>query len=326
MDIKLHKQATTTPKIRAEIQAAPESETDQSLADQFGVSVSTIRRWRHRNDVYDRSHTRHDLKATLSAEQEQIVLHARSFLRLGLDDLLVVVREFICPDMSRSALHRMLQRHKVPSLRELAKAEQPESSHKPFKDYEPGYVHVDIKYLPQMPDEAQRRYLFVAIDRASRWVYMEVRPRQTAEDAESFLNHLLAKAPFKIRTMLTDNGKAFTDRFTSGGERKPTGRHKVDQLCQSNDIEHRLIRPGYPQTNGMVERFNGRIADVLRSKRYDSSEDLESTLKRYCYLYNQHINQKALKHQTPVQSLKDWQKKKPDLFIKKVVNHTGPDT
>ena len=326
MDIKLHKQATTTPKIRAEIQASPKSATDQSLADQFGVSVSTIRRWRNRDDVYDRSHTRHDLKATLSAEQEEVVLHARSFLRLGLDDLLVVVREFICPDMSRSALHRMLQRHNVPSLKELAKSENPEPEHKPFKDYEPGFIHVDIKYLPKMPDEEQRRYLFVAIDRASRWVYMEVRNNQTAEDAEIFLKHLLAKAPFKVKTMLTDNGKAFTDRFTPGGERKPTGKHKVDKLCKSNGIEHRLIKPRHPQTNGMVERFNGRIADVLRSRRYDSSEDLESTLRRYCYLYNQHINQKALKHKTPIQSLKDWQKTNPDLFVKRVVNHPGPDS
>lgn len=66
MNIKLHKQATTTPKIRAEIQQAPASISDLALARKYGVSDSTIRRWRYRTDVYDRSHTRHNLLATLS--------------------------------------------------------------------------------------------------------------------------------------------------------------------------------------------------------------------------------------------------------------------
>ena len=66
MDIKLHKQATTTPKIRAEIQAAPSSITDSKLARQYGVATTTIRRWRYRDDVHDRSHTRHNLLATLT--------------------------------------------------------------------------------------------------------------------------------------------------------------------------------------------------------------------------------------------------------------------
>lgn len=110
MDIKLHKQTTTTPKIRAVIQAAPSSITDSELARQFGVTTATIRRWRYRDDVYDRSHTRHNLLATLTPEQEGVLIAAREFLRLGLDDLLVVACEFLNPRLSRSALHRMLKR------------------------------------------------------------------------------------------------------------------------------------------------------------------------------------------------------------------------
>lgn len=71
------------------------------------------------------------------------------------------------------------------------------------------------------------------------------------------------KAPFKIQAVLTDNGKSFADRFTRADERKPSGRHPFDQECQAHSIEHRLIKPGRSQTNGMVERFNGRISDVL---------------------------------------------------------------
>ena len=329
MDIKLHKQATTTPKIRAEIQAAPSSITDSELARQYGVSPATIRRWRYRDDVHDRPHTRHNLLATLTSEQEEVLIAAREFLRLGLDDLLVVAREFLNPRLSRSGLHRMLQRREVPTLAELARQDAGDDGkprHKPFKDYEPGYVHIDIKHLPQMPDEEQKRYLYVAIDRATRWVYLEVRRSQSAKDARAFMKRVEEKAPFTIQTVLTDNGKSFTDRFTRAGERKPSGRHPFDQMCQTHGIEHRLIKPGRPQTNGMVERFNGRISDVLATRRYTSGEDLEQTLKRYAWLYNHHIPQKALHHQSPITAMKEWQAKRPELFTKRVVNYAGPDS
>ena len=328
MDIKLHKQATTTPKIRAEIQAAPSSITDSELARQYGVATATIRRWRYRDDVHDRSHTRHNLLATLTPEQEEVLIAAREFLRLGLDDLLVVAREFLNPRLSRSGLHRMLKRREVPTLVELARQDAGDDEkprHKPFKDYEPGFVHIDIKHLPQMPDEQQKRYLYVAIDRATRWVYLEIRPSQSAKDARAFMKQVKEKAPFKVQTVLTDNGKSFTDRFTRAGERKPSGCHPFDQECQTHSIEHRLIKPGRPQTNGMVERFNGRISDVLATRRYTSGEDLEQTLKRYMWLYNHHIPQKALHHQSPIVVMKEWQAKRPELFTKRVVNHTGPD-
>jgi transposase InsO family protein len=177
-----------------------------------------------------------------------------------------------------------------------------------------------------MPDETSRRYLFVAIDRASRWVYLELRRSKSAQAAKGFLDRLIAKAPFKIRTMLTDNDKAFTDRFTTAGERKPTGNHLFDKACLEHNIEHRLIPPRHPQTNGMVERFNGRISDVLATTRFDSAADLEATMLRYAHLYNQHIPQRALGHKTPVEALKSWQTSKPDLFHKQVRNHPGPDT
>lgn len=329
MDIKLHKQATTTPKIRAEIQAAPASITDSELARQYGVATATIRRWRYRDDVHDRSHTRHNLLATLTSEQEEVLIAAREFLRLGLDDLLVVGREFLNPRLSRSGLHRMLKRREVPTLAELARQDaggDEKPRHKPFKDYEPSLVHIDIKHLPQMPDEQQKRYLYVAIDRATRWVYLEIRRSQSAKDARAFLKQVKGKAPFKIQTVLTDNGKSVTDRFTRAGERKPSGNHAFDQECQADGIEHRLIKPGRPQTNGMVERFNGRSSEVLATRRYTSREDLEQTLKRYTWLYNYHIPQKALHHQSPIAVMKEWQTRRPELFTRRVVNYTGPDS
>lgn len=139
---------------------------------------------------------------------------------------------------------------------------------------------MDLKYLPQMPDEDQRTYLFAAIDRATRWVFVEILPDKPAASAQGVLRRLIEKAPFKISKVLTDNGKAFTDRFCVTGEQEPTGQHPFDQVCTANAIEHRLIKARRPQANDTIERFNGRIADVLATTCFDSSQGLAETITR----------------------------------------------
>ena len=129
----------------------------------------------------------------------------------------------------------------------------------------------------------------------------------------------------EIRTLLTDNGREFTDRAFGKREKDASGGHEFDALCQALGIEHRLTKPKHPQTNGMVERFNGRLAHVLKSHRFNSAHDLETTLPRFVWLYNEHLAQRALNLHTPIQALKKWQSTHPDLFSKRVVNHSGPD-
>jgi hypothetical protein len=82
------------------------------------------------------------------------------------------------------------------------------------KNYEPGFVHIDIKYLP-LPDETSRRYLFVAIDRATRWVFMHIYNNMTDTSSVDFLRRLKFASPITISKIPTDNGSQFTDRFTT---------------------------------------------------------------------------------------------------------------
>ena len=109
MLISLHKQATTTPKIRAAIQAS--SEPAWRVAERYGISEQTVWKWRGRDDVHDRSHTPHRLQTTLTPAQEAVAVALRKALLLPLDDLLAVVREFLNPNVSRSGLDRCLRRH-----------------------------------------------------------------------------------------------------------------------------------------------------------------------------------------------------------------------
>jgi transposase InsO family protein len=141
--------------------------------------------------------------------------------------------------------------------------EAPHPAHKPFKASEPGYLHIDVKYPPQMADEDRRRHLFVAIASATRWVFVRIYPTRTAANARRFLRDLERAAPMKITKVLTDNGKEFTDRLFGLRRGAATGNHDFDRLCAELGIEHRLTPPMRPQTNGMVERFKGRIEEAV---------------------------------------------------------------
>ena len=325
---QVHSQARTTPRTRAEIKESSASLVD--LAERYNISRSTARKWKGRETQQDLSHRPHKLSTTLTPAQEAIAVELRCLLLLPLDDLVAVVREFINAKVSRSGLGRCLRRHGVGNLRALqaqarADAGEVQAPSKTFKDYEPGFLHMDIKYLPQMPDESERRYLFVAIDRATRWVFMRIYGDQSEASSVDFLNRLERTAPMKIIKLLTDNGSQFTDRFTSK-KRQPTGNHKFDVRCKALNIEHRLCPPRHPQTNGMVERFNGRISEVVNQTRFASAAELEATLDSYLKTYNHLIPQRALNHLSPVQALKNWQAKKPELFVKRVHNQPGLDT
>ena len=113
------------------------SGTDRELTQQYGIGMDTLRKWRHRTAVHEASHTAHRLQATFNAAQEELVIYLRTQLLLRLGN-------------SR-----------------FPRPPKPDGERKPFKAYEPGYVHVDVKYLPLMHDEDKRHYVFVAIDRQS---------------------------------------------------------------------------------------------------------------------------------------------------------------
>jgi transposase InsO family protein len=87
-----------------------------------------------------------------------------------------------------------------------------------------------------------------------------------------------------------------------------------------------MTPPASPQTNGMVERFNGRIEEVLQSHHFRSGEDLETTLHRYVRLYNQQLSQSALGSKSPLQAMKDWHKLKPQLFRRQPYDLPGCGT
>ena len=120
-------------------------------------------------------------------------------------------------------------------------------------------------------------------------------------------------------------GREFSDRLFGLRKRAATGKHEFDLLCPELGIEHRLAPPQHPQTNGMVERFNDRIEEVLQSHHFRSGEGLETTLHRHVLLYNQQLPQSAMGSKTSLQAMKDWHKLKTELFRKQPYHLPGCD-
>jgi hypothetical protein len=153
-----------------------------------------VRQWRRRDNDQDASHRPHRLHTTLTPAQELVVIELRKTLLLPLDDLLAVTREFLNPERVALGFGSLpAPAGRLPSPGADPQPEDDEQPQKTFKDYEPGFVHVDVKYLPRMPDEDAHRYLFVGIDRASRWVYVEILGEKTAANAAAFFQRLIAQ-------------------------------------------------------------------------------------------------------------------------------------
>jgi len=263
MLIALHRNAVTTPRQRAYIRTSPLSVA--ALARELGVSETTIRRWRNRSDGADRSSRPHRLATSLSAEEEEVAVELRCRLDLSLDDALAVLHRCVRPDISRSALYRLWRR------RGIAAPPPPDTAQaRAAARFEPapfGYVHVDLKHLTRL--EKRPAYVFVAIERATRFAHIDILADRSAATVAAALTRFLAAFGQPVHTILTDNGSEFTDRFGGAfytSRQTGTGRHAFDRVCAAHAIIHKLTRPYHPQTNGMVERFNRRIGEALASR------------------------------------------------------------
>ena len=307
MNLKLHANATTTPKTRAYIQQS--SASNASLARELGVHPRTVARWKGRRDVHDRAHVPHRLATTISTWEEALIVELRRALALPLDDILEAMRRCVNPSLSRSALHRCLKRHGLSAR--LTPDKHPARAF--TTDRPAGFIHVDVKYRP--PLNRQRSYAFVAIDRATRFVYLEILPDRAGQTAAGFLERFLTAFPLKVHTILTDNGAEFTDRFAVDKKGKPpdrpSGQHPFDRLCQQQRVRHQLTRPFRPQTNGMVERFNRRIGEHLNRippnraahhRRFHSHAERDAYLHTFVHDYN-HTRLRCLDYQAPAETL-----------------------
>src|SRR3954447_15837025 len=309
--LQIHPNARTTPAVRAEI--ARSRESTGVLAQRFGVSTETIRKWRKRGpeDCLDHSARPHRLPWKATEEERAVVCALRRATNFALDDLTFVVHHFL-PHLNRDSVWRILRAEGL-SRRPPPSSDQPKRGQGTFKDYDLGFIHIDIKHLPKLQTtngERRKRYLYVAIDRCSRSVHLAVKDDETEKSAIAFLREAAAAFPFRLTHVLTDNGSCFTPAFA--------------QACAELGAEYRHTKPYTPQTNGMGERFNGRVSSEVLAITLYSHRDLEPLLRGFNAAYNARP-QRVLDGRTPDQVVAERLKAKRKLASAKSCDRAGPN-
>jgi hypothetical protein len=213
--------------------------------------------------------------SVLTTEEEAMIVAFRKHTLLPLDDCLYALQETI-PNLTRSSLHRCLKRHGINRLPDIEGEKEPK---KKFKSYPIGFFHIDIT---------------------------EVRTEDSSKD---FLEILIRAVPYKIHTVLTDNGIQFADlpKNRNGMTALLRG-HPFDRVCKQNNIEHRLTKPNHPWTNGQVERINRTIKEATVNRYYyQNHKQLSEHLDTFILAYNFAKRLKTLCGITPYEFIvKSW--------------------
>ena len=179
---------------------------------------------------------------------------------------------------------------------------------KKFKRYPIGYFHIDIA---EVRTQEGKLYLFVAIDRTSKFAFVQLVEKAGKMAAAAFLRDLIKAVPYAIHIILTDNGI----QFTNHARHKYAGIHIFDRVCAEHDIDHRLTKIKHPWTNGQVERMNRTIKDAtVKRYHYNNHEQLKQHLDDFINAYNYGRRLKTLKGLTPYEFICKCWTNEPDRF------------
>ena len=308
MQIKLHKNATTTLAVRQAIKNSPLSA--YALAKKYGISPTTALRWKRRKSLEDRSSRPHRLRTSLSKEQEERICFERKQFKKSIEDIFFTLEDEI-PNLYPMKIYRCLRRYGLNVLpNEFRKAER---RIKKFKKYGIGYLHLDLLYAPKI--NGQRAYIFTAIDRVCKIAFGMLGKTKRKETGAKFLKEVLKFYPYKINYILTDNGFEFTYKALPKGK-KTKKVHPFDKICQENKIQHRTIKFKHPWTNGMIERFNRTIKEkVLTKYLFSSIFEMNTKLIEFINKYNFEKRLKSLNYKTPAQYLREQKNIAPQRIV-----------
>jgi transposase InsO family protein len=179
----------------------------------------------------------------------------------------------------------------------------------------------------------------VAIDRTSKFAFARLHEKATRRVAADFLHALVEAVPYRVHTVLTDNGVQFTDTlpadedpeaeaaidaiWAARGEPRLYRVHAFDHACERHGIEHRLTKPYHPWTNGQVERMNRTLKDAtVRRYHYGSHDELRTHLALFLDAYNHARRLKAIRGLTPYEFICQAWTREPERFRLNPLHHT----
>ena len=295
--------ARTRPAGRRLIQQSPQSV--QSVATRHGVNPKTVAKWRNRVTTADAPMGPKPASTVLTAEEEALAVAFGQHTLLPWDDCLYPLQEAI-PHLSRSALHRLFQRHGI----RRRPAPDPAKKKQQFKDYPIGSLQVD--FAERHPEQG-RVYLLVAIDRTSQLAFAALQPRARKMLAAAFLRRVLATIPYKGHKVLPDKGTQF------GNMAHPVyaWRHLFDRVCDEHGIEHRFTKPAHPWPHGQLERFHRPLKEAtVQRYHYQTTTQLNEHLQAFLLAYHHGKRLQRLRGKTPHEFICQQWRLKPTIFIR----------
>jgi transposase-like protein len=278
------------------------------LGQELKVSHTTVCNWKKANSTLDKSCRPLKIHYTLSKIDQRIIIKLRDKLLFGLDDLLDVLSPYI-ERLNRTNLYRTLLRNK----RNVFSREEKQKT-KEFKIYDPGFLHIDIFDVPKI--NGQKSYCFLAVDRATRTLLLEVYLDKTAESAADFLKKCLQFFPFSIHTILTDNGRQFTMKGQKSFNSISKNGTMFEIICEIAGIHYRKTKPYHPWTNGMAERMVRTVKEhTIKREHYLTLPDCINALNKFQVFHNFYRKLRVLKRKTPFEKICEYYQLSPNVFL-----------
>jgi len=295
MTARIHRNARISPDVRTAIRESPDSL--RVLAARYGINPKTVAKWKARTSAEDlRPGPKVARHGKLTAEEEDIIVRFREHTLLPLDDCLYALQAQI-PHLTRSALHRCLQRHGISRLAETFGSTDAARE----TEVALGRLHID-RGVVRSPDGAH--YLFNAIDQSSKFVFVRMGSSGGTAEAEAFLAALIERVPFRISQVVTLDAAPFV---TASGESAFT------RTCRACGIAHRLTGSPHPWTRGRGARIGRMIEDGLT---FSSAAYIEDLLQEFVQAYNFRRRLKTLRGRTPYEFICQAAARQPELFLR----------
>lgn len=268
----------------------------------FGISREIFYRWKRSYERYGEESLINSKpcpenpKVRVSAEIEEKVLYLRKTYHLGQLRISWFLERYHGLKVSPGGVRGVLLRHGLNRLPKNAKTRAVQT-HRYEKQVPGHHIQVDVKFLSFHDKAGQklRRFQYTAIDDATRIRALRIYRRHTQANAIDFMDYVIAKFPFRIHTVRTDNGHEFQAKFHW---------HLADL-----GIRHVYIKPRTPRLNGKVERSHGTDeVEFYQLLTYTDDVDLNAKLGQWERYYNNHRPHGGLKGKSPYEVLRDKMK------------------
>ena len=307
--MNIHKNAKTTPKMRALIVARRQAgETPRQIALAIGVSTVTVGKWltRHAAEgeagLADRSSRPRQLQ-TRATDAQRAEVEAMRRIRQPFWRIATKV------GLSRATAARI---GKACGLSHLS-ALDPKPEIVRYEKHTPGeMIHIDIKKLGRIEGIGHRitgdrtgqsnarsrkdggkgwEYLHLAVDDHSRLAYSEIFPDETRKSCLTFLFNALRfyrSHGVRVWRVMTDNGVSFRSK-------------RYPKALRMLGIKHKRTRPYTPKTNGKAERFvQTSLREWAYAKPYIHSDQRRDALSPFMQHYNNHRQHFGINGKTPI--------------------------